>query len=277
VWVEFVRRLGIALHAQGKLLSVTVPVGVSVSTSYGVYGWPDIIPSIDRLRLMTYDYSWNVPGPVSPVGWVQTAITYVKGLVVSLGRDPQMVQIGVPTYGRNWAAVVAGTCPTSVLQRTDPTMRLAVTLAASNGVTPVRHSSGEMTFSYEEQFSAGGVRLNAANTPVEARTDVAATQSNRPMPTPASATVVPLAAPDMSPSALATVRGSADDGALVPAQRLGVCRVRRTVFYPDEWTVVQRARMTLDAGLGGIAIWAHGYESPEMWPLLRALGNEYAV
>lgn len=276
IWVDFVGRLGAALHAQGKLLSVTVPVGVSVSTSYSVYNWRGIIPSIDRFRLMTYDYSWSVPGPVSPVDWVQSAITYVKGLVVELGRDPQMVQIGVPTYGRNWATVVAGTCPTSVLQRTDPTMRLAVTLAASNGVTPVRHASGELTFSYEEQFTAGGVRLGASNVPVEARTEIATAQGERPVPAPAPATMAPLAAPNVSPSALAAVRGSADDGVLVPALRLGICRVRRTVFYPDEWTVVQRARMALDAGLGGIAIWAHGYESPEMWPLLRALGDEYA-
>ena len=45
----------------------------------------------------------------------------------------------------------------------------------------------------------------------------------------------------------------------------------------DETTVVQRAQMSLDAGLGGIAIWAFGYETTDLWPMLRAVGAQYGT
>ena len=274
IWTEFVRRLGLALDAQGKVLSVTVPVGVSPSTGYSVYDWPGIIPSIDRLRLMTYDYSWSVAGPVSPASWVQTAITYVKGLVVAAGRDPKMVQIGVPTYGRNWASVVSGTCPSSVLQRSDPTMRAAKSLAASKGVTPTRHSSGEMTFTYTEQFTSDGMRLNATAASTAAA-ETATVQDGRPVPVVAATTVMPGA--PVQANALPAVFTPVEPGGLAKAKRLSVCTVRRTVYYGDETTVVQRAQMSLDAGLGGIAIWAFGYETTDLWPMLRAVGAQYGT
>ncbi len=276
VWTEFVRRLGAALDAQGKLLSVTVPVGVSPSTGYSVYNWRGIIPSIDRLRLMTYDYSWSSPGPVSPESWVKTTIDYVKGLVLELGRDPKMVQIGVPTYGRNWATVVSGTCPASVLQRSDPNMRMAQALAATKAATPTRHSSGEMTFTYDEQFTSTGTRLGAA----AAAAGSVAVGTQRGQPAPATLGTASVPTPLVAPTAARMVpsfTSPIDTGGLARARRLGLCTVRRTVFYADETTVTQRARMALDAGLGGIAIWAYGYENSNLWPMLRALGDEYGT
>lgn len=282
VWTEFVRRLGLALDAQGKVLSVTVPVGVNPATAYSVYDWRGIIPSIDRLRLMTYDFSWSVAGPVSPQSWVQTTINYVKGLVLELGRDPKMVQIGVPTYGRNWARTESGSCPASVLRRVDLNMKAAKTLAAGRGVVPTRHSSGELTFSYTEQFTSNGVRLGASATTSAAR-DSAVSHSGRPAPpvvdtgAGGGTDLGPSSGAPVSGASLAEIRTPLAPAGLAPAERLGVCTVRRTVFFPDEYTVVQRAQMALDAGLGGIAIWAFGYESPELWPLLRTLGDQYGA
>jgi hypothetical protein len=257
IWTDFVRRLGKELHARGKMLSVTVPVGVNPSTGYWVYDWDGLlrakdgeVPAVDRLRLMTYDYSWSVAGPVSPGNWVQTTITYVKGLVVAAGRDPKMVQIGVPTYGRNWATVESGTCPSSVLQRSDPTMRAAESLAASKGITPTRHSSGEMTFTYTEQFTSDGMRLNATAASTTAG-ETATVQDGRPVPVVGASTVVPDA--PVQAHALPTVVTPVQPSGLARAKRLSMCSVRRTVFYADETTVVQRAQMSLDAGLGGIA------------------------
>jgi len=274
IWTDFVTRLGAALDAQGKVLSVTVPVGVSPSTGYSVYNWAGIIPAVDRLRLMTYDYSWSVAGPVSPANWVQTAITYVKGLVVAAGRDPKMVQIGVPTYGRNWASVVSGTCPSSVLQRSDPTMRAAESLAASKGITPTRHSSGEMTFSYLEQFTSDGMRLNSTTASATAA-ETAVIQGGRPTPVVAATSVLPTAAAPAGIVAAAVT--PVEPTGLAKAKRLSMCSVRRTVYFADETTVVQRAQMSLDAGLGGIAIWAFGYETTDLWPMLRAVGAQYGT
>jgi spore germination protein YaaH len=223
---------------------------------------------------MTYDYSWSVPGPVSPGSWVQTTITYVKGLVVDAGRDPKMVQIGVPTYGRSWAATVSGTCPSSALQRSDPTMRAAESLAASKGITPTRHSSGEMTFTYTEQFSSDGIRLNSTATSTTAA-ETATLQDGRPIPVVATTTVTPGAL--VRANALPAVVAPVEPTGLARAKRLSVCTVRRTVYYADETTVVQRAQMSLDAGLGGIAIWAFGYETTDLWPMLRAVGAQYGT
>jgi spore germination protein YaaH len=274
IWTDFVTRLGAALDAQGKVLSVTVPVGVSPSTGYSVYNWAGIIPAVDRLRLMTYDYSWSVAGPVSPGNWVQTTITYVKGLVVAAGRDPKMVQIGVPTYGRNWATAESGTCPASVLQRSDPSMRAAESLAASKGITPTRHSSGEMTFSYTEQFTSDGMRLNATGASATTA-ETAVIQDGRPTPVVAATSVLPTAAAPAASVAAAVT--PVEPTGLAKAKRLSMCTVRRTVYYADETTVVQRAQMSLDAGLGGIAIWAFGYETTDLWPMLRAVGDQYGT
>jgi hypothetical protein len=70
---------------------------------------------------------------------------------------------------------------------------------------------------------------------------------------------------------------TADPSGLQPALRLNpngtqvTCTVRRTVYYPDADSVVQRAQAALAAGTAGIAIWALGYETPDLWPKLVAI------
>lgn len=59
-WDAFIQELSTSLHGLGKLLSVTTPVLFDPATGkkgYYVYDWATISPMIDRLRIMTYDYS----------------------------------------------------------------------------------------------------------------------------------------------------------------------------------------------------------------------------
>lgn len=118
-WVKFVAELGIALRAQGDLLSVTTPPIYSDTTGYWVYSWKQLGPHVDRLRIMAYDYStgqsrWNPAvksqgdGAIAPMQWVQRIVDYAVSVV-----DPAKVWLGVPAYGRNWVTGVTGTCPTS--------------------------------------------------------------------------------------------------------------------------------------------------------------------
>ena len=109
-WIAFVTQLSAGLHAHGKQLSITVPAGSATSsdsTGYWVYAWSQIGPSVDRLRIMAYDYSPSTPGPISPFAWVQRVIAHAVTQVAS-GK----IQIGVAAYGRDWYTGTSGTCPT---------------------------------------------------------------------------------------------------------------------------------------------------------------------
>jgi hypothetical protein len=74
-----------------------------------------IAPYVDLIRIMAYDYSFSVAGPIAPYNWVRSIVQYSASAI-----DPQKVQIGVPTYGRFWtqkksggAFQLNGTCPRS--------------------------------------------------------------------------------------------------------------------------------------------------------------------
>jgi len=106
VWTAFVAELAAALHAQGRLLSVTTPPSGTRISDYWVYNWPGIAADIDRLRIMTYEYSTTRPGPIAPLGWTNEALRYAV-TAVPAGK----VAVGIPTYGRDWLVSRTGTCP----------------------------------------------------------------------------------------------------------------------------------------------------------------------
>ena len=79
-WVQFVKELGTALHAHGKELAATTPPLCSMGgacggrNGYWVYDRKGIAPYVDRLRIMAYDYSWSVPGPIGPYPWAEAIV-----------------------------------------------------------------------------------------------------------------------------------------------------------------------------------------------------------
>lgn len=108
-WVAFVKGLAKKLHNRGKTLWATVPGGVppfsgtgapNPGTGYWVYAWNEIAPYVDRLNIMTYDYSWSVPGPIGPNDW---ATLVADSAVQQIGAEyADKVWIGAPQYGRDW-------------------------------------------------------------------------------------------------------------------------------------------------------------------------------
>lgn len=102
-WTAFVQELGGALRARGKLLAVTIPPPCSTGgtcgprSGYWVYNIAGIAPSVDRIRIMAYDYHVNAIGPIAPMPWVRAIVQYTASIM-----DPARLQIGVPTYGRAW-------------------------------------------------------------------------------------------------------------------------------------------------------------------------------
>jgi spore germination protein YaaH len=172
-WTAFVKELSTSLHAQKKLLSVSTPYVLDpkgAQKGYFVYAWAAIASSIDRLRIMTYDYSVAKAGPLGPMSWTERTLQYAVSIMPA-----SKVYVGVPGYGRDWVTSVTGVCPVNVAAVIKPgakaatfVMRDAQTLAASYGVVPqFNEQYGEVTFKYQKVYNgttAGGLSTSCTAT-----------------------------------------------------------------------------------------------------------------
>jgi len=158
-WIAFIKELSIALRAEKKLLSVSTPYVLNpneVQKGYFVYAWAAIASFIDKLRIMTYDYSVSKVGPMGPITWAERTVQYAVSVMPA-----SKVFVGVPGYGRDWVTAVTGVCPANVVNSVKPgakaatfVMRDAVALAATYGTVPrYDEKFGEMTFSYQKVYN----------------------------------------------------------------------------------------------------------------------------
>jgi len=168
-WVLFVKELSAALHANGKLLSITSPVHFALTEKqkgYTVYAWAEIAQYIDRLRIMTYDYSTSKPGPIGPIDWVERTVQYAISVMPAT-----RVYIGLAGYGRDWVTKVDGICPDNVSKVVATTakaatfiMRNAATLAATYGVAPIYNEQyQEATFTYQKTYNGNNASGQATS------------------------------------------------------------------------------------------------------------------
>lgn len=249
-WVAFLDELSTALHARGKLLSVTVPpVWKSGATTrgYTVYAQQQIAPFVDRLRLMVYDWSISAPGPIAPMWWVNAVIAYSSAIV-----PVSKLQLGVPTYGRHWATQKNSneTCPDGAVWRESVQMSESAALAAAHSRTPTRAPDGELTYGWTQVVT--GPRTKPLVPPVWTPPATVATQVTTP----------------------------AANAGLQPALRLSppstpvTCTVQHTVFVPDAGSVRQRADAALAAGWSGIALFAFGYETTDIYQSLAGIAPQ---
>ncbi|MCU1360588.1 MAG: putative glycosidase [Ilumatobacteraceae bacterium] len=164
-WIAFLTELSAALHAQSKLLIVSVPPiydgGQTGDSGYWVYDPAAMAPLVDRIRIMTYDYSYQGgdPGPIAPIKWVQSVIDAVTDVV-----PPAKVDLGIPTYGYDWVLSVAGTCPVDQTPETEPiSTDRAARETAQRGITPVwNQTTAEMSYQYTDTLT--GTDANGAAT-----------------------------------------------------------------------------------------------------------------
>ena len=158
LWVAFVKELSALLHANNKLLSVSTPYNFNPAEKqkgYTVYAWPQIAPHIDRLRIMTYDYSVAKVGPIGPIAWTEKTVAYATSILPA-----SKVYVGLAGYGRDWVTKVEGVCPAPFANAIKVgakaatfVMRDAATLAANYQVTPVFDEKfGEATFTYTKAY-----------------------------------------------------------------------------------------------------------------------------
>ncbi|MGI9144115.1 MAG: glycosyl hydrolase family 18 protein [Candidatus Planktophila sp.] len=174
-WVAFVKELSGVLKSKNKLLSVSTPYlynPVEAQKGYFVYAWADIAPYIDRLRIMTYDFSVSKPGPLGPLAWTEKTIKYAISVMPA-----SKVYVGIPGYGRDWVTKVEGTCPTEVAnvvkvgaKAATFVLRDAATLAQSYGAIPMYDEAlGEVNFTYNKVYS-GQTAAGLATTCTATRT-----------------------------------------------------------------------------------------------------------
>ncbi len=149
-WVAFIEQLGAALRDDGRILVVSIPpvydAGRTSASGFWVYDYGAIIDHVDRIRMMTYDFSVGAPGPIAPLDWVETAIT---GAIEATGSPDKLV-LGLPAYGRNWVISTVGTCPADAPGRTSVTARSVDDLLVRRSAEPTPvDETGEWTFDYE--------------------------------------------------------------------------------------------------------------------------------
>lgn len=158
LWVALVKELSGLLHANNKLLSVSTPYNFNPTErqkGYTVYAWPQIAPFIDRLRIMTYDYSVAKVGPIGPISWTEKTVAYAASIMPA-----SKIYVGLAGYGRDWVTKVDGVCPAPFLKAIKVgakaatfVMRDAASLAASYQVTPIFDEKfGEATFTYQKSY-----------------------------------------------------------------------------------------------------------------------------
>jgi spore germination protein YaaH len=158
-WVAFVKALSASLHANGKLLSITTPYLLDPATGkkgYYVYAWADIASVIDRLRIMTYDYSVAKPGPIGPLAWTESTLKYAVSIMPA-----SKVFVGLAGYGRDWVTKVDGVCPADVAKTVVAgakaatfIMSNATNLAAGYGATITYNDTyQEATFTYQKVYN----------------------------------------------------------------------------------------------------------------------------
>lgn len=237
-WTAFVQELGNALHAQGKLLSVTIPPPCNTTGSCGgnngyyVYNMDGIAPFVDLIRIMAYDFSYSVAGPIAPYNWVRSIVQYSASVM-----DPQKLQIGVPTYGRYWtqkksggAYKLTGTCPrasssgaekaayNSLISRGSMTDADIPAFMASQGGAPVwDEATKESFFEYQKQ--------------------VTWTDSSGASQT---------------------------------------CTASKVMWFVGPQGVLARTQLVGEFGIKGAAYWTIGGDNPEQWPLIRAYAQSLA-
>jgi len=174
-WVAFIKELSVALHSNNKLLSVTTPYlydPKEKQKGYFVYAWADIASSIDRLRIMTYDYSVAKPGPNGPITWVDKTVKYAISIM-----PPSKVFLGLPGYGRDWITAVSGKCPVSAPPGIKAGAKAATFLMVNaerkasidNAVPVFDEKTSEATYSYSQIYN-GLTSTGAATTCTVSRT-----------------------------------------------------------------------------------------------------------
>lgn len=91
----------------GKLLGIDVYAKTSPDQNWqgpGAEHWNELLPLVDRFKIMVYDYSWSTgqPGPIAPLSWTRQVLNYAMNVALATNSSPQRIIMGIPLYGWDW-------------------------------------------------------------------------------------------------------------------------------------------------------------------------------
>jgi spore germination protein len=156
-----VRAIDRRLDARGAVTAVTVASRTSASDpNWWVFDYPALGREADRVRIMTYDFSWSggAPGPIAPKWWVADVAAYAASAIPS-----RKVSLGMPAYGRDWfGRTISGKCPASAKETISRSTRSMREFADSIDVRPVwRQNATSAHFTYVKTYRSGGKKCKA--------------------------------------------------------------------------------------------------------------------
>ena len=156
----FLEQLRSSLHAKGLRLSVALPARTGPhDPGWEVFDYRAIASTVDRVRVMAYDYHAmsGPPGPIAPISWVADVARF------SAARFGARMSLGLPSYGYTWyRRTVSGNCPASATSSTYGSAQSMLDIAQREGVKP-RYvpSVAEFTFRYVKAYRDGVHRCRA--------------------------------------------------------------------------------------------------------------------
>jgi spore germination protein YaaH len=140
LFTQFIEELAVALHAEGKLLSIAVHAKTDDAGTWGgpaAQDWPRLGAAVDAFKIMTYDYHYGTSeaGPIAPISWIDDVLVYAATVV-----PPAKTYAGIHFYGYEWV----GSAGTGI------EWQQAVKTASRLNITPQRDESGEAWYTYDD-------------------------------------------------------------------------------------------------------------------------------
>jgi spore germination protein YaaH len=104
----FAHDLAAALHQAQKRLALTVHAKTAEPGDWNgaqAQDWKALGASADEIRVMAYDYATadTPPGPIAPIGWVESVLRLAVSEV-----PREKVMLGMAAYGYDWAKGMQG-------------------------------------------------------------------------------------------------------------------------------------------------------------------------
>jgi len=243
-WIAMMKRLSRELHDQGLELSLTIPGGQAYwGGETGVYALAEVIGFADQVRFMTYDYSWNVPGPIGPTGWARSQL---QAAIATVGQEnAAKLWVGNPQYGRQWV-VNQGTYSNPVYGIDDK---------CPSGWTPGYYNTNGTWISTTMQSMASPAAAEAVAKANDQKPKWNSTQG------------------EWSFTYTTQINGRfTKQGDQVERE----CTVEREVWFGETRSALTDAQMVPDLGIAGIAVWNFGSVQPDFYPRLLEYGRELA-